>query len=582
MNILVVDDDVVDRESVKRSLKNIGEQTYVTEADSVDRALAFCNSIQFDVILLDYRMPPRDGIELLLELQKSGLAKNNVILMMSNSEDDSIVMRCIEAGAHDFILKKDITESRLRRAILQASKRFELEKELRKSFQQVKKLAERDPLTDLANRYLFEESFKIALANNKREDHYVSLMVFDIDDFKLINDNFGHVTGDQLLVKLSNRIASCLRGNELFARLGGDEFAIVLTNQDEIHNCTNVANRVANVLHLPFNIDKHEIKVTISVGIAIAHNNLSSPEELLKQADIAMYRSKRRGRGQISYFEDEMQQSVEKRLRMETGLVRAIRDEEFVMYYQPILYSDGLKLRGFEALIRWQSPDGMVPPNDFIPVAEQSHKMIDIGRWIIRDTISQLAQWQAQGHEELIISINISAVQFSDESLPEYVAEQCEEFGVSPQSLEFELTETALIDKPERKHLFIDRLRELGISIALDDFGTGYSSVSHLKLFPIDTVKLDRLVLPEDENDERDMLLFTALAKMLNTLGIKTVAEGVETGMQETLCKNLGITRLQGYYYSKPLVAEEAIKLAQHVWQSAATLQQEEPRVGLH
>ncbi len=582
MNILVVDDDVVDRESIKRSLKNIGEQTYVTEADSVDRALAFCNSIQFDVILLDYRMPPRDGVELLLELQKNGLAKSNVILMMSNSEDDSIAMRCIEAGAHDFILKKDITESRLRRAILQASKRFELEKELRKSFQQVKKLAERDPLTDLANRYLFEESFKIALANNKREDHYLSLMVFDIDDFKLINDNFGHFTGDQLLVKLSNRISSCLRGNELFARLGGDEFAIVLTNQDEIHNCTNVANRVANVLHLPFNIDKHEIKVTISVGIAIAHNNLSSPEELLKQADIAMYRSKRRGRGKISYFEDEMQQSVEKRLRMETGLVRAIRDEEFVMYYQPILYSDGLKLRGFEALIRWQSPDGMVPPNDFIPVAEQSHKMIDIGRWIIRDTISQLAQWQAQGHEELIISINISAVQFSDESLPEYVAEQCEEFGVSPQSLEFELTETALIDKPERKHLFIDRLRELGISIALDDFGTGYSSVSHLKLFPIDTVKLDRLVLPEDENDERDTLLFTALAKMLSTLGIKTVAEGVETGMQETLCKNLGITRLQGYYYSKPLVAEEAIKLAQHVWQSAATLQQEESRVGLH
>jgi diguanylate cyclase (GGDEF)-like protein len=581
MNILIVDDDFVDRESVKRSLQNIDEKTFITEAESVDRALMFCKSIQFDIVLLDYRTPPRDGVELLLELQKNGLVENNVILMMSNAEDDEIAMRCIEAGAHDFLLKKDISESRLRRAILQASKRFELENELRKSFQQVKKLAERDPLTDLANRYLFEESFKVALANNKRNHSYLSLMVFDIDDFKLINDNFGHLTGDQLLVKLSNRISSCLRGNELFARLGGDEFAIVLTNQDEIHNSNNVAKRIANVLQLPFTIDKREIKVTISVGIAIASNSVTTPEDLLKQADIAMYRSKRRGRGRISFFEDEMQQSVEQRLRMETGLVRALREGEFVMYYQPILYSEDLSLRGFEALIRWQTADGMVPPNEFIPVAEQSHKMIEIGRWIIRETISQLAQWQAQGHTELVVSINISAVQFSDDSLPEYVGKQCREFDVSPQSLEFELTETALIDKPERKHRFIDRLRELGVSIALDDFGTGYSSVSHLKLFPIDTVKLDRLVLPEADKDNRDVLLFTALAQMLNTLGIETVAEGVETAMQEALCKELGITKLQGYYYSRPLIAAEAIKLSDRVWRAADAVQ-DEPRAGMH
>lgn len=580
MNILIVDDDFVDRESIKRSLLNLGEKTFVTEAESVDKALVFCQSIQFDVILLDYRMPPRDGVELLLELQKSQLIKDNVILMMSNSEDDEIAIRCIEAGAHDFLLKKDITENRLRRSILQAGKRFELEKELRKSFKQVKKLAERDPLTDLANRYLFEESFKIALANNKRNESYLSLMVFDIDDFKLINDNFGHLTGDQLLVKLSNRISSCLRGNELFARLGGDEFAIVLINQDEIHNSTSVAKRISNVLQLPFTIDNHEIRVTISVGIAIAADNLSSPEELLKQADIAMYRSKRRGRGKISFFEEEMQQSVEQRLRMETGLVRALREDEFVMYYQPILYSEDMRLRGFEALIRWQTADGMVPPNEFIPVAEQSHKMIEIGRWIVRETIRQLAEWQAQGHTDLIVSINISAVQFSDESLPGYVGEQCAEFDVSPDSLEFELTETALIDNPESKHKFIGRLRELGVSIALDDFGTGYSSVSHLKLFPIDTVKLDRLVLPEDENDNRDILLFTALAQMLNTLGISTVAEGVETVNQEALCKELGISKLQGYYYSKPLMASEAIKLAERVWQVLPS--GEEPRPGVH
>lgn len=581
MNILIVDENSANRERLKRLLRKFGEKTLLTEAESVDRALMFCKSIRFDIVFLDYGFPNHGGMELLLELQESGLAHHNIILMMSDIDDDEIAMRCIEAGAHDLLPKKDITESRLLRAIMQASKHFELENELIKSFQQVKKLAERDPLTDLANRYQFEESFKIALANNKRNDSYLSLMVFDIDDFKLINDNFGHLTGDQLLVKLSNRISSCLRGNELFARLGGDEFAIVLTNQDEIHNSTNIAKRIANVLQLPFNIDKHEIKVTISVGIAIACNSVTTPEELLKQADIAMYRSKRRGRGKISFFEDEMQQSVEQRLRMETGLVRAMREGEFVMYYQPILYCEDLSLRGFEALIRWQTADGMVPPNEFIPVAEQSHKMIEIGRWIIRETISQLAQWQEQGHEDLVVSVNISAVQFSDDSLPDYVGEQCREFDVSPQCLEFELTETALIDKPERKYQFIDRLQKLGVSIALDDFGTGYSSVSHLKLFPIDTVKLDRLVLPEADGDNRDILLFTALAQMLNTLGMKTVAEGVETATQEALCKSLGITKLQGYYYSRPLIAEEAIKLAQQAWRAAVPAP-EEPRAGMH
>lgn len=223
----------------------------------------------------------------------------------------------------------------------------------------------------------------------------------------------------------------------------------------------------------------------------------------------------------------------------------------------------------------------MVPPNDFIPVAEQSHKMIDIGRWIIRETISQLAQWQKQGHRDLVVSVNISAMQFSDDSLPEYVGEQCREFELSPQYLEFELTETALIDKPERKRRFIDRLRKLGVSIALDDFGTGYSSVSHLKLFPIDTVKLDRLVLPEADSDNRDILLFTALAQMLNTLGMKTAAEGVETATQEALCKSLGITELQGYYYSRPLIAKEAIKFSQQGWQASVPAQ-DEPRAGMH
>lgn len=558
MKILIVDDNVVERESVKRALNRIQENVHLTEADSVDKALILCNSIQFDVILLDYHMPVRDGLELILELRNRGLDNDNIILMMSNSEDDDLALECIEAGAQDFLLKKDINASRMRRSILQASKRRELEQELRQSFIQLKKLAERDPLTGLANRHMFEESFKIELANNARTDSYLSLMVFDIDDFKLINDNFGHLAGDQILVKLSNRVSSCLRGNELFARLGGDEFALVLSNQEEIHNSTSVANRISKVLQLPFTVDKHEIKMTVSIGISVTAELLIAPEEMLRQADIAMYRSKQKGRGNISFFEESMQKSVEQRLQIETGLTRALTHNEFQLVYQPIIRGEDLGLYGFEALLRWYAPEGLIPPFRFIPIAEQSNKMIDIGRWVIREAIIQASAWRKLGYANFSMSINLSATQFVDEMLPEYIIQLCREYDIDASSLELELTETALIGKPDKKLFFLRRLKDIGVKIALDDFGTGYSSVSHLKFFPIDTVKLDRSVLPRDDHEEWDLLLFTALAKMLDTLNFTTVAEGVETVKQEALCRDMGITKLQGYYYSKPLAAASA------------------------
>ncbi len=558
MKILIVDDDIVDRESIKRALKEMQGKVVTTEADCVDKALLLCNSTQFDVILLDYRMPRRDGLELILDLKERGISNDNIILMMSNSEDEELALECIKAGAQDFLLKKEISPNRLRRTILQASKRLELEQELRESFIQVKKLAERDPLTGLANRHLFEETFKIELAANARAKGYLSLMIFDIDDFKLINDNFGHLAGDQILVKLSNRVRSCLRGNELFARLGGDEFALVLSHQDKIHNSTSVANRISKVLQLPFTVDAHEIKMTISVGISITSEFSMEPAEMLRQADIAMYRSKRKGRGYISFFEESMQRSVEQRLKIETGLTRALSQQEFQLVYQPIICGQDLSLYGFEALLRWNAPEGSIPPVEFIPIAEQSNKMIDIGRWVMREAICQVGAWRKIGYSGFIMSVNLSATQFVDERLPEYIMEQCKEFDVEPSSLELELTETALIDKPEKKYLFLNRLKVIGVRIALDDFGTGYSSVSHLKLFPIDTVKLDRSVLPQDDHEVWDRLLFTALAKMLETLNFTTVAEGVETIKQEALCREMGITKLQGFYYSRPLSAASA------------------------
>lgn len=427
-----------------------------------------------------------------------------------------------------------------------------------------KRLAEIDSLTGLANRYLFEESFKIAVANNRRNGSFLSLIIFDLDDFKLVNDNFGHLVGDKLLVKLSNRISSCLRGNELFARLGGDEFAIVLINQDKIHNSTQVINRIRQVLQLPFTIDAHEIRASISVGIAVANEPGIEPQELMKQADIAMYRSKHQGRGLSSFFEAAMQESLERQLKIETGLTEALRNEEFTLVYQPIIKASSLEARGYEALIRWNSPTGPILPDEFIQAAEQGHKMIEIGRWVIKTAIKQLSQWQKQSlSADFIMSINLSATQLADDTLPEFILDCCQAVDISPSFLEFELTETALINKPELKIKFLQRLRGLGCKIALDDFGTGFSSVSHLKFFPIDTVKLDKIIMPDDESEEQ--LLFVALVQMLLTLGKEIVAEGVETEAQKDLCQSLGITNLQGYYFSKPLRAEECLDRTNYI-----------------
>ena len=559
MNLLVVDDDIVDRESVKRSLYGFDLEHEISEAGSVDEALSLCKANRFDIILLDYRMPQGDGVELVLELGRTGLDRDNVVVMMSNSEDEKLALDCIQAGAQDFLLKKEITPVRLRRTIMQARKRFELERELRESFNRVKMLAERDTLTSLANRYLFEESFKVAIANKQRSKNGIlALVLFDVDDFKLINDSFGHTVGDQLLVEMCSRINACLRGNELFARLGGDEFALVLTDLDDIQGAASVMKRIHGCMKTPFLIEGHECGISLSAGISIYDaNQQSSSAELLKQADIAMYRSKRRGKGLTSFFEKHLQARVEHRIKIESGLTRAMRNKEFYLVYQPIIDAKSGELSGCETLIRWRAPEGDVAPDQFIPIAEESNKIVDIGRWVIGNAIQQCAKWNEFDKKSLKMSINISAAQLSDDSLLDYIEEQCQKHGVSPENLELELTETALMGHVEKRVEFLSRLRSMGCSVALDDFGTGFSSISHLRNFPIDTVKIDKSVVPEKPivGDEANLLV--GLSQMINTIGLSSVAEGIELEEISVLCEHLGIDRLQGYYFSRPMSAEE-------------------------
>jgi len=557
MDILVVDDDEVDRESVKRSLLKSDFACNILEANCAAQALELCGLQNFDVILLDYRLPDRDGIELLHELHNAAGELGRVVVMMSNSEDENVALDALHAGAQDFILKREISTARLRRVILQARKRFELEQALRDSFQRVKLLAERDMLTKLANRYLFDETFKIAVNNNVRYHSTLALLVFDLDNFKLINDTYGHSMGDQLLKRVCRRVMSTLRGSELFARLGGDEFALLLTNLGSVYDAARVAERICTCMKLPFDMDGHELSTSVSIGISVSTGNDYTAEELLKYADIAMYRSKRSGRGKISFFEQGMQEQTQRRLLLENGLIQSLANGDFRLAYQPLLDAQDGSTFGFEALLRWSFNGEQIAPIEFIAIAEEAHLMVDLGRWVIAEGIAQLASWNQNRTQPFHLAINISAVQLGDVSLVDFIRRECAHHQVSPKLLEFEITETALIDNVVSRSQLLNDIHTLGCRLALDDFGTGYSSIAHLQNFPLDTVKLDKTLMTDARGGEKSRALITGLTQMIKALNLELVAEGVETRAQADLCRALGVNRLQGFYFSFPLSSED-------------------------
>lgn len=553
MQVLIVDDDQVDRELISRTLQKSDLKVNITSALTVDEGLDLFKNNHFDIVLSDYRMPQRDGIELILELQNEPKDIGTAIVMMSSSEDEQLALECIKAGAQDFLIKSEITAARLRRAVLHAQARYELEQRLYQSYQKVKHLAESDPLTGLANRYLFDESLKVSIVNNLRDRFKIALLLIDLDHFKNINDSLGHDVGDLLLKRVVKRIQGCLRGNELFARLGGDEFAITLSNLESPEHASRVARRILGSLENPIKIANTEIKSTASIGIAIHPDNGNTAEELFKYSDIAMYRAKKLGRNQMCFFENDMQEQFSDRMLIEQELRDAEENGQFLLHYQPIVNPINEEVLGFEALIRWDIHGGIRFPDEFIPVAEETRKIIDIGRWVFREAISTLAKWNANNERQYSLSINLSSIQLDDPSLVSHIEECLAEFDVPHSLIEIELTETALLGDSAVARNVISKLDDIGCRIALDDFGTGFSSVSHLQKFPISTVKIDKSLMPKEGSSKKDEQLLRGLISMVQILGLNIIAEGVEVKEHVELCIELGISQTQGYYYSKPL-----------------------------
>ncbi|QSX40383.1 putative bifunctional diguanylate cyclase/phosphodiesterase [Shewanella cyperi] len=560
MRLLLIDDDEVDREAIVRALGQSVHRFHVTEANCAKEGLDMAARRHFDGILLDYLLPDANGLEVLTHLNRTSLDQTAVV-MISRYEDERLAERCIELGAQDFLLKDEVTSGRLTRSIRNAKQRSAMAQALRISHEKLKELAEHDSLTKLVNRYGFELCLNRALSQVKRQRDMLAVILLDLDDFKGINDTLGHQMGDILLVEVASRLSKVVRESDLIARIGGDEFVVLVTEQEGRYFPLSLAKRLLKAFEDSFHIGETEIMISASLGIAMYGESADSASELLKCADIAMYRAKKLGRNQAQFYSEELDREVRQRNRIEQGLKKAIKNNELRLYYQGKFDAVSGRLMGMEALLRWMHPeDGLLGPDAFLPVAEEIGMMEDIGNWVLYTALKQTRTWQlllADSGQALPVAINLSASQIGGESLSDKIKGALDLSGLPPQLLELEITENALIEEPKQLARELEQVVALGVTLALDDFGTGFSSLEHLRHFPIQVLKIDKSFVATVGKDDKGCRLLSALINFARGFDVIAVAEGIETEEQAKFCRDRGCDLLQGYLYSKPLTVEE-------------------------
>ena len=418
--------------------------------------------------------------------------------------------------------------------------------------------ASHDSLTGLPNRSLLHDRIEQAVGKARRDGHLVAVVFVDLDHFKLINDSLGHHVGDRLLLEVADRLVACVRGHDSVARQGGDEFVIVLTEQHDENEIIAIVSRLLDSISQPWVDEGQEYGLSCSVGISCYPQDGDDPDALLRCADAAMYKAKASGRSTYHFYTPELNQAISERLELENSLRHALERDEFIVYYQPRIEVASGRIVGTEALIRWNCPGkGLVPPDSFIPIAEETGLIIPIGQWILQEACRQNSAWQCAGLPPISISVNLSPIQFRHAGLVDSVADALAQAGLDPACLELELTESFVMHDAERINVAMHALKALGVDIAVDDFGTGYSSLSYLKRFPVDRLKVDKSFVRDIDSDPDDAAIVRAIITLGHALGLKVVAEGVETRAHHEFLRRHGCDELQGYYFSRPVPATE-------------------------
>lgn len=566
LKILLVDDDKDDYVITRDLLSEIKELRYDLEwVPTYDAALKAMRANDYDVFLFDYRLGDRTGLDLLRETVANGYKVP--VILLTGQGDHEVDVEAMELGASDYLVKGRIDAS-----LLEHSIRYAIE--AKRAEEEIIRIAYYDNLTNLPNRILLKDRLKLAVAHCDRYQRLLAMLFLDLDNFKRINDTLGHVVGDLLLKEVANRLVGCVRISDsvarqnideldtTVARLGGDEFTILLSEITDIQDVAKIARRILDAVSQPFLLNNQEVVITVSIGIIIYPSDGDNVDILLKNVDVAMYHAKNQGRNNYQFYRQSLNATAFERLELENHLHKALDRGEFLLYYQPRMDIRTGKIVGMEALLRWQHPDkGMIPPAEFINLAEETGLIVPIGEWVLNTACAQNKAWQAEGIASICMSVNLSGRQFRQQNLSEIVDRVLSDTGLDPRYLELEITESIIMQNVELTIAMFHELKGRGLQISMDDFGTGYSSFSYLTRFPLDVIKIDRSFIRYIPENQNDIAIVKAIIAMSKTLKLTIVAEGVETEQQLEFLLEQGCDAMQGFLFSRPIKAEDASKL---------------------
>jgi len=603
--ILIIDDNPINVELLFEYLNYAGFEVW--KALDGKSGLEIIDQNTPDLILLDVMIPDLDGFEICTRLKANPLYAEIPIIFTTALAESQQKVKGLNLGAVDYItkpfdqreilarinlhlklhtlnsqLKHEIQEKKqVEQALNQLNLELENRVEERTSQLQItlqelqqaqQKLLEReqqlhhkayhDPLTGLPNRAWCIHQLKTLIAQAKSDSNYRYAVLFlDLDRFNVINDSLGHLLGDQLLQQVAQRLQSGLTSDLQIARLGGDEFVILVEKITDDQEVITIAHQILDLLNPAFKLNQYEVYTGVSIGITFSDVGYDYPEDILRDVDVAMYSAKANGKGCYQLLTSELQQKAMSRLQLENDLRRAIQNQEFSLYYQPILSLSNPQKLGFEALIRWHHPKkGMIPPDQFIPVAEETGLIIELGLWVIKTALNQISIWQEQFpcFSEIAINVNVSPQQLMIASFSEQVQDLLSEFNIKSHQIKFEITESSLLKTGSDYIEVLKRLKSLGIQFCIDDFGMGYSSLSRLHEFPIDTLKIDRSFIRRIGSNQGEIELIRTIITLAHGLGMDVVAEGIETKSQLNQLSLLGCEWGQGFLFSKPLNSIDA------------------------